>query len=261
MRSEGCRLSRSAIAVAPTAVSRAVLERPGCSKMSFENSSAGREAAATIQKEGHCSVISKWGTPKTPAPSGPLTLYVGPSRDAGRLRARRDRHRAAAPALSERRRTFQTDSLSRPGPAAGARGGSRFRGLRWTALLESGRPSSAVCNLLSIPSGRVDRPVPSWVIVMIALLEAPSKLSRSCPPTCPTPSATCLLSRGVLLSASKPLGATFAEFQPRLLPPSPPGRNALPRTPDLSRWGPRFPNYNQSRCSVEKSASPLYTAT
>ena len=45
-------------------------------------------------------MISKWGTPKTPAPSGPLTLYVGPSRDAGRLRARQDRHRAAAPALS-----------------------------------------------------------------------------------------------------------------------------------------------------------------
>lgn len=45
-------------------------------------------------------MISKWGTPKTSAPSGPLTLYVGPSRDAGRLRARQDRHRAAAPALS-----------------------------------------------------------------------------------------------------------------------------------------------------------------
>ena len=68
--------------------------------MGFENSSSALQLTATIQKEGHCSVISKWGTPKTPAPSGPLTLYVGPSRDAGRLRARQDRHRAAAPALS-----------------------------------------------------------------------------------------------------------------------------------------------------------------
>ena len=68
--------------------------------MSFEISSAGREAAADCQNAANCSVISKWGTPKTPAPSGPLTLYVGPSRDAGRLRARQDRHRAAAPALS-----------------------------------------------------------------------------------------------------------------------------------------------------------------
>ena len=116
MRSEGCRLSRSLVAVAPTAVSRLLLERPGCSKTSFENSSAGREAAAHCQNNANCSVKMKWGTPKTPAPSGPLTLYVGPSRDAGRLRARQDRHRAAAPALSERRRTFQTDSLSRPGP-------------------------------------------------------------------------------------------------------------------------------------------------
>lgn len=125
MRSEGCRLSRSLVAVAPTAVSRAVLERPGCSKTSFENSSSALQLTATIQKEGHCSVISKWGTPKTPAPSGPLTLYVGPSRDAGRLRARQDRHRAAAPALSERRRTFQTDSLSRPGPRAAGLGAGR----------------------------------------------------------------------------------------------------------------------------------------
>lgn len=101
-------------------------------------------------------MISKWGTPKTPAPSGPLTLYVGPSRDAGRLRARQDRHRAAAP-LFRMGRTFQTDSLSRPGPrAAGARGGSRFRGLRWTALLESGRPSSAVCKMIIVSRWSVD---------------------------------------------------------------------------------------------------------
>lgn len=127
-----------------------------------------------------CSVISKWGTPKTPAPSGPLTLYVGPSRDAGRLRARRDRHRAAAPALSERRRTFQTDSLSRPGP--GARGGSRFRGLRWTALLESGRPSSAVCKCV-VSLSPVDGDVPSSGGHVDRLLGQPRRPHSPVPPT------------------------------------------------------------------------------
>ena len=67
--------------------------------MAFENAATGRGAAANCQDSADCSVISKWGTPNTPAPSGPLTLYVGPSRDAGRLRARQDRHRAAVLAL------------------------------------------------------------------------------------------------------------------------------------------------------------------
>ena len=82
----------------PALFSSALGAQRWVSKIRLQHSS--REAAATIQKEGHCSVNLQWGTPKTPAPSGPLTLYVGPSRDAGRLRARQDRHRAAAPALS-----------------------------------------------------------------------------------------------------------------------------------------------------------------
>lgn len=202
-------------------------------------------------------MISKWGTPKTPAPSGPLTLYVGPSRDAGRLRARRDRHRAAAPALSN------GDGLSKQTHSAvlarGLGAGRAFAAsggpLCWRAADHPRRLSILVSH-----HGRVDRPAMSRV-TSCRPTEAPSKLSRSCPPTCPTPSATCLLSRGVLLSRSTPARATLPEFQARLLPPSPPGQNALPRTPDLLFWGPSHALFNQSRCSVEKSASPLYTAT
>ena len=200
----------------------------------------------------------QWGTPKTPAPSGPLTLYVGPSRDAGRLRARQDRHRAAAPALSNGDGlSKQTHSAVLARALRGLGAGRAFAAsggpLCWRAADHPRRLS-----ITSIPS-RSSRP--TCHVTLVTLLEAPSKLSRSCPPTCPTPSATCLLSRGVLLSRSTPLGATLPEFQARLLPPSPPGRNALPRTSTFCFRGPSQCNCNQSRCSVEKSASPLYTAT
>ena len=202
----------------------------------------------------------QWGTPKTPAPSGPLTLYVGPSRDAGRLRARQDRHRAAAPALSDGDGlSKQTHSAVLARALRGLGAGRAFAAsggpLCWRAA-DHPRQSANVLY----PSGQSTTTMPSRV-TSCRPTEAPSKLSRSCPPTCPTPSATCLLSRGVLLSASKPLGATLPEFQARLLPPSPPGRNALPRTPTFCLRGPSQCNCNQSRCSVEKSASPLYTAT
>lgn len=126
-------------------------------------------------------MISKWGTPKTPAPSGPLTLYVGPSRDAGRLRARRDRHRAAAPALSN------GDGLSKQTHSAvlarGLGAGRAFAASGGPPPRE-GRPSSAVCKcVVSLSPVGGDLPS-SWVTQWSPLLEAPSKLSRSCPPTC-----------------------------------------------------------------------------
>ena len=231
-----CRLSRSAIAVAPTAVSRAVLERPGCSKMSFENSSAGREAAAHCQNAANCSVISKWGTPKTPAPSGPLTLYVGPSRDAGRLRARQDRHRAAAPALSERRRTFQTDSLSRPGPAAGLGAGRAFAAsggpLCWRAA-DHPRQSANDC-ILSPVGGDVPSRVTSCRPTRSSL-----QVVSKCPPTLLTLAADLhSLSRSSSLCFKAPRGHLP-------LVPEPPGPANLPQPKSSPAGSQRLRNWGR----------------
>ena len=168
-------------------------------------------------------MISKWGTPKTPAPSGPLTLYVGPSRDAGRLRARQDRHRAAAPALSN------GDGLSKQTHSAvlarALRGSGRVAlsrppvdrsaGERPTILGSlqfakypkwSSRPTSAIMG------DRHDRPTRSSLQVVSKL---PSDLSDSLGDLPP-------LSRSSSLSLD-PRQGHFARV------PAPPGPANLPR--------------------------------
>ena len=96
---------------------------------------------------------------------------------------------------------------------------------------------------------------------LVALLESPSTCSEV--PFRPLPLTADLrfLPRGVSPPPSTPLRARKHASKVRRAQPVSPGQNALPRTPDFSRWGPALPKYNQSRCSVEKSASPLYTAS
>ena len=225
--------------------------------MSFENSSTALQLTATIQKEGHCSVNRQWGTPKTPAPSGPLTLYVGPSRDAGRLRARQDRHRAAAPALSN-----GADFPNRLTQPSWPGGSGRVALSRPPVDRSAGERPTILGSLQNVVSlSPVGGDVPSSGGHVDRLLGQPRRPHSPVPPTLLTLAADLPpLSRSSSLSLD-PLGATLPEFQRRRAQPSPPGRNALPRTPDLLFWGPSHALFNQSRCSVEKSASPLYTAT
>lgn len=208
--------------------------------MSFEISSAGREAAAHCQNAANCSVNRQWGTPKTPAPSGPLTLYVGPSRDAGRLRARQDRHRAAAPALSNGDGlSKQTHSAVLARALRGLGAGRAFAAsggpLCWRAA-DHPRQSANVLY----PSGQSTTTMPSRVTSC-----RPTRSASPTSLTCPSDLSDSLgdlppLSRSSSLSLD-PRQGHFARV------PAPPGPANLPRPKpppaDLNFLlpGPRLP--------------------